>query len=138
MQLDDVSKRIKQSAKLRLDWFEFENIFIEFFGTDNGTQKAEDILFNVLGELSLGKKKDEVTQELIIGFLMSGLSIDLGTFVASVEQKCKAEIQAMSHCRELNTIGLPIEEIYTGYLKPNLLSLSKPSIDEQQFITGVP
>jgi len=85
MQIDDVLERIKRSAKLRIDWFDLEDGLVEFAGTEKGSLIAENILTEALGELSLGKKKDDVVTGLNIQFSLLSAQTDVGDFVAEVE-----------------------------------------------------
>ena len=136
MQIDDVFERIKRSAKLRIDWFDLEDGLIEFAGTEKGSLIAENVLTETLGELSFGKKKDEVAGGLNVQFLMLSTRADVGDFVAEVERKCKAEINAFVHVRTMNMLGLPADEIFVD-LKPKLLSLAvgqSPVGEERQKI----
>ena len=136
MQIDDVFERIKRSAKLRIDWFDLEDGLIEFAGTENGSLIAENVLTEALGELSLGKNKDDVVAGLNAQFSLLSAQTDVGDFVAEVEQKCKTEIDAFVHVRTMNMLGLPADEIFAD-LKPKLLSLAvgqSPVGDERQKI----
>jgi len=136
MQIDDVFERIKRSAKLRIDWFDLEDGLIEFAGTETGALIAENVLTEALGELSLGKAKNEVAAGLNAQFLAQSVQMDVGDFVAEVEQKCKAEIDAFVQVRTMNMLGVPADEIFEN-LKPKLLSLAVgqfPVGDEQQII----
>ena len=123
MEIGDVLERIKRSAKLKLDWFDLEDSLIEFAGTEKGSLIAENVLTEALGELSLGKTKDEVTAGLNAQFLVLSVQTDVGDFVAEVEQKCRVEIDAFVHVRTMNILGLPTDEIFVD-LKPKLLSLA--------------
>lgn len=136
MQINDIFEKIKRSAKLRLDWFDLEDGLIEFAGTEKGSLIAENVLTEALGELSFGKAKDEVAAGLNAQFLALSVQTDVGDFVAEVEQKCKAEIEAFVHVRTMNMLGLPADEIFVD-LKPKLLSLAvgqSPVGDERQNI----
>ena len=123
MEIGDVLERIKRSAKLKLDWFDLEDSLIEFVGTEKGSLIAENVITEALGELSLGKTKDEVTAGLNAQFLVLSVQTDVGDFVAEVEQKCRVEIDAFVHVRTMNMLGLPTDEICVD-LKPKLLSLA--------------
>ena len=123
MQLESVFGKIKQSAKLKLDWFEFEDDLIDFAGTEKGSLIAENVLTEALGELSFGKKTEEVAVGLNVQFHALGVQTDVGPFVVEVEQKCKEEIDAFVHVRTMNMIGAPVEEIFDD-LKPRLRSIS--------------
>ena len=136
MKLDDVFEKIKRSAKLRLDWFDLEDGLIEFAGTEKGALIAENVLTEALGELSFGKAKDEVTAGLNAQFLALHVQTDVGDFVAEVEQKCQAEIDAFVHVRTMNMLGMSADEIFVD-LKPKLMSLAvgqSPVGDERQNI----
>lgn len=123
MQLGDVFERIKQSAKLRLDWFGLEDGLIEFAGTEKGSLIAENVLTESLGELSLGKTTDEVTARLNAQFRALSVQTDVGDFVTEVEQKCKAEIKAFVDVRTMDALGLSADEIFSD-LESKLLSLA--------------
>ncbi len=123
MEINDVFERIKRSARLRLDWFGLEDGLIEGAGTEKGSLIAENVLTEALGELSLGKAKDEVAAGLNVQFRALSVRTDVGKFVAEVEQKCKAEIEAFAQVRTMDSLGLSADEIFSD-LEPNLLSLA--------------
>lgn len=123
MEIGDVLERIKRSVKLRLDWFGLEDGLIEFAGIEKGSLIAENVLTEALGELSLGKTTDEVKARLNAQFLALSVLTDVGKFVAEVEQKCKAEIDAFVHVMTMDSLGLSADEIFSD-LEPKLLSLA--------------
>lgn len=123
MEIGDVLERIKRSVKLRLDWFGLEDGLIEFAGTEKGSQIAENVLTEVLGEFSLGKATDQVKARLNAQFLALPVQTDVGKLVAEVEQKCKAEIDAFVQVRTMDPLGLSADEIFSD-LEPKLLSLA--------------
>ena len=123
MQLDDISEKIKRSAKLRLDWLDFENSLIEAFGTEEGTRIADNMLYMALGELSLGNNCDSVVAKMRSEFFALGIHADVNAFIKGVEQKCKAEVEAIVHARTMDLIGIQPDEILNN-IKDNLLSLS--------------
>ena len=136
MRLDDVYKIIKQSAKLQFgsEWFEFENMCINYSGVEWGTRIADELLFIALEEFSFGKKNDKVSKALNNHLFVYALLVDnIEEFSTIVNSKCKTEIDSFSLCRELYNTGLSIEYIYY-FLKPSLLPLSKPIEEEQQVI----
>ena len=136
MEINDVFERIKRSAKLRLDWFDLEDGLIELAGTEKGSLIAENVLTEALGELSLGKAKDEVAAGLNAQFRALSVRADVGKFVAEVEQKCKAEIEAFVQVRTMDSLGLSADEIFSD-LEPKLLSLAveTPTGEEGRSIT---
>ena len=82
-----VFEGIKRSAKLKLDWFDLEDGLIEFAGTEKGSLIAENVLTEALGELSLGKTKDDVAAGLSAQFLALSVQTNVSDFVAEIEQK---------------------------------------------------
>ena len=123
MKMPDVFERIKWSAKLRLDWFDLEDGLIEFAGTEKGALMADNVLTEALGELSLGKAKDEVAARLNAQFRALSVQTDVGDFVTAMEQKCKVEIDAFVRVRTMDALRLSADEIFSD-LEPNLLSLA--------------
>ena len=84
MELEDLYMKIVNSAKLRLDWSDFENQLIQLMGSKQGPELAEHVLIHALGELSLGKKENDVAQDLDIQFRMMNCMTQLAGFVADV------------------------------------------------------
>lgn len=123
MQLDDIEKMIERSAKLRLDWLDYEDSLIESFGAERGSRIADNMLHMALGELSLENNRDDVVAKLRSEFLALGVQADVYAFIKEVEQKCKAEIEAVVHARTLDLIGIQPDEILHD-IKGGLLSLS--------------
>ena len=138
MQLDDVFEKIKRSARLKIDWSGLEDGLIEFAGTEKGSLIAEHVLSAALVELSMGKGRKEVTAGVNSMLKMASVHADVGDFVAEVEKKCQAEIEAYVQVRTMNAMGLQSDEIYND-LRPQLLSLSVDELplgEERQRIMG--
>ena len=120
MNLEDLYMKIVNSAKLRLDWSDFENQLIELSGPKLGSELAEHVLIQALGELSLGKKEDDVARELDMQFRGMNCMSHLAGFVADVNKMCQSEIKAFINVRWMSEISNSCEEIYQR-LRPELL-----------------
>lgn len=112
MKIEDVFRKIENSALLRADFVGLVEPLVRGIGAEKGYQLAKGIFRTVMQGFTDGKEWQKIVAEGNSELLLLGLKGDIADTVHDIEESCKKEISAIVLSRSMYEMGIDVEEVF--------------------------